>query len=200
MMKLTEKKRLQILDAAEMLFHSQGVEHTSMDQLALQANVSKRTVYNHFATKEQLFQAILQRMFERLSQEQTITYSSLLTIDEQLERIAADEVSMLSSDTFLRVARVAILQVMQQPELAKHISEYAPGCQRYLEQFLTDACTAGVLTIPDISFAAKQFVYQLKSFVFYPALFGMSDTTAEEQQRLIKETVIMFTARYRSPL
>lgn len=204
MMKLTEKKRLQILDAAEMLFHSQGVEHTSMDQLALQAKVSKRTVYNHFATKELLFQAILQRMFERLLQEQTVTYSSQLTIDEQLERIAADEVAMLSSDTFLRVARMAILQVMQQPELAKHISEYAPGCQRYLEQFLADACAAGVLTIPDIGFAAKQFVYQLKSFVFYPALFGMSDTTTEEQQlkdqqRLIKETVIMFTARYRSP-
>ena len=67
-MKLSEQKRLQILDAAEELFHSFGVEHTSMDQLALQAQVSKRTVYNHFATKEQLFQAILQRMSDKLRQ------------------------------------------------------------------------------------------------------------------------------------
>ena len=58
-MKLSEQKRLHILDAAETLFYEQGVEHTSMDQIALKAQVSKRTVYNHFDTKEALFDAIV---------------------------------------------------------------------------------------------------------------------------------------------
>lgn len=198
-MKLTDKKRLQILDAAETLFYSQGVEQTSMDQLALEAKVSKRTVYNHFATKELLFQAILVRMFERLSQTQIVTFDATCPLEDQLQKIAEDEVTMLGSEAFLRIAKVAILQVMQQPELAKSISEYAPGCQRYLEQFLSDACTAKELDIPDITFATKQFIYQFKAFVFYPALFGMITTTAEERQKLVKETVAMFMARYRHP-
>jgi len=196
-MKLTDKKRMQILDAAEELFHSIGVENTSMDQLAQQAQVSKRTVYNHFATKDVLFQAILQRMFDKLSEGSELRFDATAPIDQQLRRIAKDEVAMLSSDAFLRVAKIAIMQVMQRPELAKVMNDNALGCKRYLETFLTDACAAGVLKITDIHFASKQFVFQLKSFVFYPSLFGLEKQTDEMREKIIDEAVIMFLARYR---
>lgn len=195
-MKLTDKKRIQILDAAEDLFHSVGVEHTSMDQLALQAQVSKRTVYNHFATKELLFQAILQRMSDKLSQGNIVRFDASTPIASQLTKIARDEVALLSSDAFLRVARIAIMQVMKQPTLAQSMNDNALGCKRYLEGFLTDACQAKVLQIADIPFASKQFIYQLKSFVFYPALFGLQQSDIAEQQHIIDQTVQMFLARY----
>lgn len=195
-MKLTDQKRMQILDAAEDLFHSSGVENTSMDQLALEAKVSKRTVYNHFATKDLLFQAILQRMFDKLSQGSVVRFDASSPIDQQLRQIAEDEVAMLSSDAFLRVAKIAIMQVMQRPELAKVMNDSALGCKRYLETFLTDACAMGVLKITDIPFASKQFVYQLKSFVFYPTLFGLEKQTKAIQGRIIDEAVAMFLARY----
>ncbi|RYZ93155.1 MAG: TetR family transcriptional regulator [Moraxellaceae bacterium] len=195
-MKLTEQKRMQILDAAEELFHSVGVDNTSMDQLALQAQVSKRTVYNHFATKDVLFQAILQRMFDKLSQGGEVRFDEKSPIEHQLSKIARDEVTMLSSDAFLRVAKIAIVQVMQHPELAQAMNNNALGCKRYLETFLTDACAAGSLKIPDVSFASKQFVYQLKAFVFYPSLFGFEKQTDIEREHIINEAVAMFLARY----
>jgi TetR/AcrR family transcriptional regulator of autoinduction and epiphytic fitness len=195
-MKLTDQKRMQILDAAEELFHSMGVENTSMDQLAQQAQVSKRTVYNHFDTKDALFQAILQRMFEKLLQGGELRFDASTPIAQQLRKIAADEVAMLSSDAFLRVAKIAIMQVMQRPELAKLMNDNALGCKRYLETFLIDACAAGALEIADIHFASKQFIYQLKSFVFYPSLFGMEKQTDEVRAKIIDEAVIMFLARY----
>ncbi|GAA0562371.1 TetR/AcrR family transcriptional regulator [Rheinheimera aquimaris] len=195
-MKLSDQKRLQILDAAEELFHSFGVEHTSMDQLALQAQVSKRTVYNHFATKEQLFQAILQRMSDKLRQGGEVQFNPALPIAEQLRRIAADEVALLSSEALLRVAKIAIVQMMKQPELAQTMNDNALGCKRYLADFLQQACQANVLTIADTVFASQQFVYQLKSFVFYPALFGLHQASAPELQHIIDETVAMFLARY----
>ncbi len=195
-MKLTDQKRMQILDAAEELFHSTGVEHTSMDQLALEAKVSKRTVYNHFATKDLLFQAILQRMFDKLSQGNLVRFDASIPIAQQPRKIAEDEVEMLSSDAFLRVAKIAIMQVMQRPELAQLMNNSAMGCKRYLESFLTEACAANVLEIADIPFASKQFVYQLKSFVFYPTLFGLEKQTKTMQEHIIDEAVAMFLARY----
>jgi TetR/AcrR family transcriptional regulator of autoinduction and epiphytic fitness len=195
-MKLTDQKRRQILDAAEELFHSIGVENTSMDQLAQQAQVSKRTVYNHFATKDVLFQAILQRMFDKLAEGVELRFDTATPIDQQLRKIAEDEVEMLSSDAFLRVAKIAIMQVMQRPELAKVMNDNALGCKRYLETFLTDACAAGVLKITNIPFASKQFVFQLKSFVFYPTLFGLEKQTDEVREKIIDEAVTMFLARY----
>lgn len=195
-MKQTDQKRMQILDAAEELFHSTGVEHTSMDQLALEAKVSKRTVYNHFATKDLLFQAILQRMFDKLSQGNLVRFDASIPIAQQLRKIAEDEVEMLSSDAFLRVAKIAIMQVMQRPELAQLMNNSAMGCKRYLESFLTEACAANVLEIADIPFASKQFVYQLKSFVFYPTLFGLEKQTKTMQEHIIDEVITMFLARY----
>lgn len=195
-MKLTDQKRMQILDTAEELFHSAGVEHTSMDQLALEAKVSKRTVYNHFATKDVLFQAILQRMFDKLSQGNLVRFDASIPIAQQLRKIAQDEVDMLGSDAFLRVAKIAIMQVMQRPELAQLMNNSAMGCKRYLESFLRDACAASVLEIADIPFASKQFVYQLKSFVFYPTLFGLEKQTKTMQGHIIDEAVAMFLARY----
>lgn len=195
-MKLTDQKRMQILDAAEELFHSIGVENTSMDQLAQQAQVSKRTVYNHFATKDVLFQAILQRMFDKLSEGSELRFDATVPIDQQMRKIAEEEVAMLSSDAFLRVAKIAIMQVMQRPELAQVMNDNAMGCKRFLETFLTDTCAAGILQIRDIPFASKQFVFQLKSFVFYPTLFGLEKQTDEARKKIIDETVAMFLARY----
>jgi AcrR family transcriptional regulator len=45
--------------AATALFLSRGYEGTSMDDVAALAEVSKPTVYKHFADKERLFYAIV---------------------------------------------------------------------------------------------------------------------------------------------
>ncbi|MFE0627867.1 TetR/AcrR family transcriptional regulator [Streptomyces sp. NPDC058864] len=51
--------RERILKAATELFTAQGVNATGMDQLATVANVSKRTLYTHFAGKDDLVHAYL---------------------------------------------------------------------------------------------------------------------------------------------
>ena len=50
-------KRQAILDAAKILFLSNGYASTSMDAVAAEAGVSKLTVYSHFNDKETLFSA-----------------------------------------------------------------------------------------------------------------------------------------------
>lgn len=61
-----EMKRLAILDAAEELFVSSGYETASVDAIAARAEVSKRTVYDHFGDKRALFQGVLERCGEAL--------------------------------------------------------------------------------------------------------------------------------------
>jgi TetR/AcrR family transcriptional regulator of autoinduction and epiphytic fitness len=47
-MAISDDKRGQILDAAVAEFQERGFAGASMDRIAERANVSKRTVYNHF--------------------------------------------------------------------------------------------------------------------------------------------------------
>ena len=50
-LKLTDRKRQAVVDAAIAEFRASGFEATSMDKIAATAGVSKRTVYNHFPVK-----------------------------------------------------------------------------------------------------------------------------------------------------
>ena len=52
--RLTDRKRAAILEAAVAEFRESGYEATSMDRIAASAGVSKRTVYNHFPTRDAL--------------------------------------------------------------------------------------------------------------------------------------------------
>jgi AcrR family transcriptional regulator len=54
--------RERILATAVRLFTAQGINATGMEQLSAEAEVTKRTVYAHFASKEALVEAYLERM------------------------------------------------------------------------------------------------------------------------------------------
>ncbi|WP_086481896.1 TetR/AcrR family transcriptional regulator [Oceanospirillum sanctuarii] len=197
-MKLSDKKRLQILDAAEQLFYDFGVEQTSMDQLAQVAGVSKRTVYNHFANKEELFQAIMRRMFGQLSEGAAVVFDASQPISDQLSYIALCEAKLMSSQPFLRVAKIGFMQLLKDPMLAQTLTQEKIGCLSYLEPFLQAATDAGVLKVEDPLFASQQFVYQLKAFIFYPQLYQLAEVSEADRDRAIQETVAMFLARYQA--
>jgi AcrR family transcriptional regulator len=64
-----ERRRPLVLDAAHDLFLSNGFDGTSMDAIAAAAGVSKPVVYDCFASKDELFTAMLDREEERVLRE-----------------------------------------------------------------------------------------------------------------------------------
>jgi len=53
-----ERKREEIIKAAEELFFSEGFDATSMDNIARSSEFSKRTIYKYFSSKEELYATI----------------------------------------------------------------------------------------------------------------------------------------------
>jgi AcrR family transcriptional regulator len=53
--------RERILGASQQLFRDQGINRTGMDQLCAEAQVSKRTAYQHFTSKDELVAEYLRR-------------------------------------------------------------------------------------------------------------------------------------------
>lgn len=61
-----EIRRTDIIDAAERVFFSKGYERASMDEVAKEAEFSKRTVYAYFSSKEQIYFEIMIRGYRLL--------------------------------------------------------------------------------------------------------------------------------------
>jgi len=52
-----------ILDTADRLFYLQGIRAIGVDTIAAEIGISKRTLYNHFPSKDALISAYLERRF-----------------------------------------------------------------------------------------------------------------------------------------
>jgi len=61
----TSRARGRILDAATRLFREEGIHTTSVDRVIAEADVAPMTVYRHFAGKDELVTATLERWSEQ---------------------------------------------------------------------------------------------------------------------------------------
>ncbi|WP_232380915.1 TetR/AcrR family transcriptional regulator [Paenibacillus tianjinensis] len=61
-----ELRRKDIIEAAEHVFFEKGYERSTMDDVAKQAEFSKRTLYAYFNSKEQIYFEIMIRGYRRL--------------------------------------------------------------------------------------------------------------------------------------
>ncbi len=57
-----QETRHRLLDAAEVLFQSQGVSRTTLQQIAQQAGTTRGAIYWHFKDKADLFNAMMDRV------------------------------------------------------------------------------------------------------------------------------------------
>ena len=54
-----------ILDAAMRVFRRHGFRRSSIEQAAEEAGLTRQALYHHFASKEALFRAVLERLYEQ---------------------------------------------------------------------------------------------------------------------------------------
>ena len=66
-----QQRRAQLLDVARTLFAERGFEATSIEEIANRAGVSKPIVYEHFGTKEGIYEVVKDREVQRLMDEIT---------------------------------------------------------------------------------------------------------------------------------
>ena len=195
--RLTDRKREAIIQAAIAEFRANGFEITSMDKIAATAGVSKRTVYNHFPSKEELFAEILNQLWDRVTAEQETPYSPDLPLREQMKRILSAKLDMMGDDNFLDLARVAIAAAIHSPERAQSMVARMGEREEGLTVWIRAAQTDGRLKAVAPEFAAQQIQGLLKSFAFWPQIsMGQPGLTAEMQNTVVEAALDMFLASY----
>ena len=195
-MKQSERKKLQIIAAAEQEFKNYGLAGTNMDKIAAAAQVSKRTVYNHFASKDELFQAIIFGLLEQLDSAAEFDFDENMPLREQLRLIAINEVTLLTSENFIGLARVTYMEMLNNQSFANEIAAKMGNCELLFSQWIEAACQKNKLEVADAAYASQQFIYQLKGFIFYPLLYGLETMTQEKIDKVIDNTIDMFMAQF----
>ena len=198
--RLTDRKRIAILQAAATQFRAHGFDASSMDRIALEAGVSKRTVYNHFPSKEDLFGATLVELFHSAAAEMETPYESGTPLREQLETLLRRKLRIQGTRDFIDLARVAIAEAVHSPERAKPLIARIGAREEGLTVWIRAAQADGRLIECDPVFASTMLQGQLKAVSFWPQVtMGAPPLDAAEQERLVQVAVTMFLAYFAKP-
>ncbi|MCU1759913.1 TetR/AcrR family transcriptional regulator [Pseudomonas sp. 14P_8.1_Bac3] len=195
--RLTDRKRDAIIQAAIVEFRANGFDITSMDKIAATAGVSKRTVYNHFPSKEELFAEILNQLWTRVTAELDTSYRPELSLREQMRRMLMAKVQMIGDENFLDLARVAIAATIHSQERAQDMIARMGKREEGLTVWIRAAQADGRLKPVDPEFAAQQVQGMLKSFAFWPQIsMGQPSLSPEMQTTVVESALDMFLACY----
>ena len=125
--------RNNLLDAAEQLFQSRGVSHTSLNDIATAAGTTRGAIYWHFKDKADLFNAMMERVTLPLEQTLVVAY-----VEQSAHPVAEIRSAMLEAlrpnatdEQTSRVLKIATHQVEYTTDmgavLERHLSVHG-GC------------------------------------------------------------------------
>ncbi|HZT89094.1 MAG TPA: TetR/AcrR family transcriptional regulator [Stellaceae bacterium] len=190
-----------ILVAAQHHFLEHGFGAVSMDAIAREAGVSKATVYAHFASKEELFGAIVARVSERHFHGFSPPELDPRDIAASLAVLARRFLDLLLSPEAIALNRIIIAEVARFPGLGEVFWQAGPERSRLqIEAFLRRAVEAGSLSIADTRQAAEQFAALARGEIHLRQLLRLDAAAGEaalaQAARLAAET---FANAFRSP-
>jgi TetR/AcrR family transcriptional regulator of autoinduction and epiphytic fitness len=187
-----------IVEAAERLFLERGFGSVSMDELAEAAGVARRTLYNQFASKEEIFREMLLRVARQLEDAFPPGIETQGDVEEVLRKIARIILDLHEHAEYLGFLRMVVADSRQFPWIAEEFAAVMePQTDRFI-RYLAHVTALGLLDCPDPLLAAHQFMGMLNEFSLWPWMMNR-ESIAVPTENVVEETIRMFLLRYRRP-
>lgn len=190
-MTMASKTRERLLDVARQLFASNGVERTTMNDIATASDKGRRTIYTYFKNKKEIYEAVIERESEAIVLKLRAVVTSDLPPDEKLrsflearfdiveETIKASATSQILSYITLdykRLERIRTLAVAKEQILISTMIR--EGVAKEVFDPVQSALLPGVY----------QMIFQGFDYCHLQGMFSQFNMTAEE----IRSSVIDF--------
>jgi AcrR family transcriptional regulator len=114
--------KARILDAAQRVFLKRGYQSASLDEIAEAAPASKPTIYAHFPGKEALFEAVVARVIEGLTDFEGFAPKGR-SVQDKLASLGTEVVERFLDET-IGITRATIAEADRFPALSRQVHEH----------------------------------------------------------------------------
>lgn len=192
----SEQKHLAIIDAAKEEFIQHGFLAANMDRISAAAEVSKRTLYRHFESKEVLFESVLTIIQDEVNQAIQYPYIEGKTLKEQLTEITYKEVDILYNTYGIPLSKTIVMELMRQPEMAHNLVKTIYS-NKAITQWFHDAMMAGKLKETNLNLITNIYVSLFQGLLFWPQVMTLAPNAEGKELTDKVETVVsIFLASY----
>lgn len=182
-----------VITTAKKLFSENGFERTTIDSISEASGVTKKTIYNHFSSKEALFGATV---LDKVKEQFSINSADLDEHNpaEGLTIIANQFLALIRRDEVLGAHRTMFACATSHAELCNSFYKNAPltvhkEVARYLEK-----CKS--LNIKDPEHAADQFLSLFLGLDHIKCMLGFDKPSKVYDQNLINRNIDFFMRAY----
>jgi TetR/AcrR family transcriptional regulator, acrAB operon repressor len=139
-----ELTRQLILDTALKIFNRKGYARTTLEGVAREAGVTRGAIYWHFASKFEMFRAILQALYQRAIKRMTAILSSQHRPLEKLRLLLEDFFLMMENrEEFRLLEEVQIFKYDKKLELTELFHGHLENV-KMLKDMVTDLMESGI--------------------------------------------------------
>jgi acetolactate decarboxylase len=197
------RSRALILSAARRCFAARGYDDTSVDDVATEAGIAKRTIYNIFGDKESLFRAavtVSMGIAENFTRDVALRVTALTDPEKDLPALARRLADDVLAGPVVPLRRLVARESSRFPDLAAEYRDRAPeAVVRALSSGFADLARRGLLRIDDPDAAAEQFAYLVLGPDLDRRMFGDLPSTAAERHRRADASARAFLRLYGVP-
>lgn len=141
----TEHTRLALLSAATELFAECGYDETSIDDIVTRARVTRGALYHHFASKQEIFQAVCDAADNRVVERVRDSASAPGTAAERMLRALDTYLAESKDPTY----RAIVLREAYKAHVRDEGIRYTPAMAALITQLLEELQREGALEVAE---------------------------------------------------
>ena len=183
------KTRTRLVDVARGLFAKQGLENTTMNDIAVASGKGRRTLYTYFKNKEDIYFAVIETELEHLSAQLSEVANKRMDLEEKLVEIIYVHLHSIK-EVVLRNGNLRaefFRNIWMVEKVRKHFD------QKETEFFigvLKDGGASGVFSIENVALVADVMHYCVKGLEV-PYIYGRlgEGLNKAETRRMVKTLI-----------
>lgn len=189
-----QRRLRRVLVIARRRFLADGYEGTSLEAIARESGIAKKTLYHHFGSKEGLFAAILAAQRDRWASQLRALMLEPARPERVLEDVALRLLDVGTRPGMVALHRLLLAEAPRFPALVRqHHRQSALRGMEPLGDYLRAAAAAGSVRLDDVDLATEQFTNLVLGGVRLRLLLGLAKRPGEaERRRLARRGVALF--------
>ena len=177
-------KEEQIVDTARRLFGKYGYKRVSMDEIAREANVTKKTIYSYFKSKEDILKFFLNEEVQNMKKIVEEVEKEDKSFFENLHKTICELMKYTEKRNFLQII-FEESESFKNPVIIENLKVIHMAIQNYIKEKLQIAVEKGQIVVPNIDIMAF-LIYKM----YVALLLEWSEDKGKIDEKLVADTII----------